>query len=133
MTHPPITDDIIEALRNLAAAEATYRATHDLEGEASPKTGRTWDLMRRAGDKARAALEAALPKEMPDLPPVMVSQGGFAYNGEHILYWRNRALKAEAALTAALACQHKSDCATNNGPALPPGPCDCGAGKEGDS
>ena len=22
---------------------------------------------------------------------------------------------------------HKSDCATNNGPALPPGPCDCGA------
>ena len=22
---------------------------------------------------------------------------------------------------------HKSDCATNNAPAMPPGPCDCGA------
>lgn len=27
----------------------------------------------------------------------------------------------------ALAVQHKSDCAVNNAPALPPGPCDCGA------
>src|SRR5579864_2799359 len=50
--------EISEALRNLSVAEATYRATHDLEGDASPKTGRAWDLMRRAGDKARAALEA---------------------------------------------------------------------------
>ena len=24
--------------------------------------------------------------------------------------------------------QHASDCATNNGPALEPGPCDCGGG-----
>lgn len=26
-----------------------------------------------------------------------------------------------------LKLSHKSDCAVNNGPALPPGPCDCGA------
>lgn len=30
--------------------------------------------------------------------PVMVSQGGIAYNHEHIDYWRERALKAEAEL-----------------------------------
>jgi hypothetical protein len=30
------------------------------------------------------------------LPPVLTSQGGFPYNGEHIDYWRARASKAEA-------------------------------------
>jgi len=34
------------------------------------------------------------------LPPVMVSLGGFPYNGEHIDHWRERALKAEAAIRA---------------------------------
>jgi hypothetical protein len=33
----------------------------------------------------------------PDVP-VMVSAGGIAYNREHIDYWRERAIKAEAEL-----------------------------------
>jgi hypothetical protein len=32
-----------------------------------------------------------------DLPPLQCSQGGFTYNGAHIEYWKERALKAEAA------------------------------------
>ena len=31
-----------------------------------------------------------------ELPPISCSQGGFAYNGAHIEYWKSRALKAEA-------------------------------------
>jgi hypothetical protein len=45
-----------EALDALAQAEATYRYAHDVLGTGDPKTGRAWDLMKRAGDKARAAL-----------------------------------------------------------------------------
>jgi len=40
----------------LASAEAEYRKAHDLHGDGSPQSGRAWDLMRRAGDTARAAL-----------------------------------------------------------------------------
>lgn len=34
------------------------------------------------------------------LPALMASQGGFIYNGQHIDYWRERALSAESRLTA---------------------------------
>jgi hypothetical protein len=45
-----------ESLDDLQRAEAAYRKAHDLHGDADRYTGRMWDLMRRAGDKARAAL-----------------------------------------------------------------------------
>lgn len=40
-------------LDRLAACEADYRSAHDLCGDGSREAGRAWDLMRRAGDKAR--------------------------------------------------------------------------------
>lgn len=46
-----------EALEELQKAEATYRYAHDVFGGGDLKTGRAWDLMRRAGDKARSALQ----------------------------------------------------------------------------
>jgi hypothetical protein len=55
-----MTDERIERLRealdDLQQAEANYRLTHDSQGERHTATGRAWDLMRRAGDKARATL-----------------------------------------------------------------------------
>lgn len=45
-----------EALAALTFAEADYRAAHDLYGDGSREAGRAWDLMRRAGDRARATL-----------------------------------------------------------------------------
>ncbi len=45
-----------EALDELAQAESRYRYAHDILGAGDLKTGRAWDLMRRAGDKARATL-----------------------------------------------------------------------------
>lgn len=44
------------ALATLAAAEKHYRSEHDLHGDGSREAGRVWDLMRRAGDAARAIL-----------------------------------------------------------------------------
>lgn len=44
------------SVNKLASAEAEYRKAHDLHGDGSPQSGRAWDLMRRAGDTARAAL-----------------------------------------------------------------------------
>lgn len=56
-------DDEIEALRGkldeLQKAEAAYRYAHDILGSGDSKTGRAWDLMRRAGDAARALLAPA--------------------------------------------------------------------------
>lgn len=49
------------ALADLAFAEADYRQTHDLYGDGSKEAGRAWDLMRRAGDKARAAIGQSRP------------------------------------------------------------------------
>jgi hypothetical protein len=49
-----------EALEDLQQAEAEYRLMHDRHGDGSQAAGRAWDLMRRAGDKARALLDAAL-------------------------------------------------------------------------
>lgn len=46
-------------LDDLQQAEAEYRLMHDRHGDGSRAAGRAWDLMRRAGDKARAALSPA--------------------------------------------------------------------------
>ncbi len=53
-----------EALEDLSSAEAAYRLSHDLNGDGHIQTGRAWDAMRRAGDKARAAIKLA--KESAD-------------------------------------------------------------------
>lgn len=47
-----------EALAELEQAEQAYRTCHDLHGSGDRRTGRAWDLMRRAGEKARALLKA---------------------------------------------------------------------------
>lgn len=49
---------LADELRALANAEAEYRRSHDLFGTDDMRTGRAWDAMRRAGDKARAILTA---------------------------------------------------------------------------
>ncbi len=46
-----------EALTALQDAERRYRQEHDLHGDGSTKAGRAWDVMRRKGDIARAALK----------------------------------------------------------------------------
>ncbi len=51
-----LVEQLREALRELANAEADYRRLHDLYGRGHIQTGRAWDRMRRAGDAARAAL-----------------------------------------------------------------------------
>lgn len=43
-------------LSSLAIAESTYRYAHDTFGGGDSRTGRAWDSLRRAGDKARQAL-----------------------------------------------------------------------------
>lgn len=45
--------DYWNALRELADAEAEYRHCHDHKGAGHIKTGRAWDAMRHAGDRAR--------------------------------------------------------------------------------
>lgn len=58
----PEAADLIEQLRSaleeLQAAEARYRYAHDILGAGDSKTGRAWDLMKRAGDKARELLDS---------------------------------------------------------------------------
>jgi hypothetical protein len=51
--------ELVEALSELSDAEASYRKAHDLYGGGDIRTGRAWDRLRRAGDKARAALHKA--------------------------------------------------------------------------
>lgn len=59
-THPaPKVEELREALERLEQAEANYRRAHDLYGAGSREAGRAWDLMRRAGDEARAILAKA--------------------------------------------------------------------------
>lgn len=52
-------DCLRNALDDLQQAEAEYRLMHDLHGDGAAATGRAWDLMRRAGNKARAVLDGA--------------------------------------------------------------------------
>jgi len=59
----PASDVLREALDDLQKAEAAYRKAHDLHGDADRYTGRMWDLMRRAGDKARTALSQPSPSQ----------------------------------------------------------------------
>lgn len=54
----PKPDPLADALLELADAEKNYRWLHDTQGGGHIDTGRAWDKMRRAGDKARAALDA---------------------------------------------------------------------------
>lgn len=51
-------DGLVDALEGLQKAEADYRLAHDVHGSGDMRCGRAWDKMRRAGDKARAALSA---------------------------------------------------------------------------
>ena len=60
-----INGELLAALRNLARAEAFYRAQHDQCGDGHILTGRAWDLMRRAGDDARAAISRATAPVKP--------------------------------------------------------------------
>jgi len=46
------------ALADLAVAEQDYRQKHDLYGDDDMRTGRAWDLLRRAGNAARSVLSA---------------------------------------------------------------------------
>lgn len=47
-------DVVFAALGRLAEAEQLYRKAHDLHGADDIRCGRAWDVMRRAGDHARA-------------------------------------------------------------------------------
>jgi hypothetical protein len=55
-------------LRGLADAEAEYRRVHDQYGGSDRRSGRAWDLMRRAGDRARAALQGSPAPEITAQP-----------------------------------------------------------------
>ncbi len=50
---------LIVLLRELAEAEADYRIKHDTLGDGHIDAGRAWDKMRKAGNRARAALAPA--------------------------------------------------------------------------
>lgn len=45
-----------EALDTLQRSEAAYRMAHDVHGDGALAAGRAWDILRRAGDKARGVL-----------------------------------------------------------------------------
>jgi hypothetical protein len=55
-------DEAMIALDDLAQSEAKYRWCHDANGEGSIEAGRTWDMMRHSGDRARELL-ASHPKD----------------------------------------------------------------------
>lgn len=55
-----------EALQDLQHAESEYRKAHDEFGDGHIIAGRAWDRMRRAGDKARAALTSTDKEVMGD-------------------------------------------------------------------
>ena len=48
--------DLLKALDELQDAEKIYRMCHDIDGDGHMNTGRAWDRMRRAGQRAREAL-----------------------------------------------------------------------------
>ena len=56
------TNALFDALDGLQKAEAEYRFAHDRFGGGHSDTGRAWDLMRRAGDRARALLNREVTK-----------------------------------------------------------------------
>jgi hypothetical protein len=56
---PSTEGGLREALDDLQQAEFEYRLMLDRHGDGSQAAGRAWDLMRRAGDKARGLLDRA--------------------------------------------------------------------------
>jgi hypothetical protein len=48
--------ELVKALEELQSAETTYRMCHGLDGDGHINTGRAWDKLRQAGQRARAAL-----------------------------------------------------------------------------
>lgn len=50
-------------LTELATAEHHYRFCHDNYGSDDIKTGRAWDVLRRAGDKARRFISGEVPSD----------------------------------------------------------------------
>lgn len=44
---------VLIAMKDLADAEHAYRTAYELHGADDIRTGRAWDLMRRAGARAR--------------------------------------------------------------------------------
>lgn len=54
--------DLLQALEDLEIAEQIYRHNHDLHGAGDMRTGQSWDKMRKAGDRARAAIAKAKPE-----------------------------------------------------------------------
>jgi hypothetical protein len=67
-----MTEQLAEALQRLECAEREYRRCHDHEGDGHIVTGRAWDRMRHAGDKARsilAAYEASKAASALSMPP----------------------------------------------------------------
>ena len=52
-------DELLNALKTIAVAEADYRKSFELKGSDHIETGRAWDLLRRAGDQARLRLRLA--------------------------------------------------------------------------
>lgn len=73
-----------EALDKLQAAEAAYRVAHDVHGDMTMKSGRAWDLMRRAGDGARAALN-----HEPGKGGISALCAGCAYNNDSLVLRTN--------------------------------------------
>ncbi|WP_375414518.1 hypothetical protein [uncultured Bradyrhizobium sp.] len=49
-------DALVRALDDLQSAETIYRMCHDLDGDGHINTGRAWNKLRQAGQRARAAL-----------------------------------------------------------------------------
>lgn len=62
--------EALQALEALTFAEASYRSAHDLYGDGSREAGREWDLMRRAGDRARSLIKRHCPA-----PPARTGKG----------------------------------------------------------
>jgi hypothetical protein len=74
------------ALEDLQQAEAEYRLMHDTHGDGAQAAGRAWDLMRRAGDKARAALRASYNRKPWQRPAVRRMVAGSAERWEGPVY-----------------------------------------------
>lgn len=55
--------DLVKALEELQAAETAYRMCHDLDGDGHINTGRAWDKLRQAGQRARTALSYPVGRE----------------------------------------------------------------------
>jgi nucleotide-binding universal stress UspA family protein len=78
-----VASGVREVLDDLQQAEHEYREIHDRHGDGSQAAGRAWDLLRRAGDKARAALSASPVTDgvREALTPVMAAFGASEYAG----------------------------------------------------